>query len=54
MLVTFHFQVIVYQNFNLPQNFGQCPKKPHLLGENDQTLNMVCKHGSKYVELHVK
>jgi hypothetical protein len=46
--------MVVYFNFNFPQTYGQHPEKPYLGNENNQTFQMVHKHGSKYVELHVK
>jgi hypothetical protein len=44
--------MVVY--FNFPQTYGQHPEKPYLGNENNQTFQMVHKHGSKYVELNVK
>jgi len=46
------FPMVVY--FNFPQTYGQHPEKPYLGNENNQTFQMVHKHGSKYVELNVK
>jgi len=52
MLVIFHVNVIICQNFNLPCIYCIFAKKLIFWYENFQISHMVSKHDSNYVKWH--
>jgi len=50
--ITFHLKVIFFENLNLPHTYGQSLRISLIM--NWKLSNMFHKHGSKYVESHVK